>query len=90
MLFKKQLPFDFAIFKKDQLISLIEYDGEQHFKPVEIFGGEEGFKNQKMRDEVKDAYCIENEIPLLRIAYFDFDRIDEILNDHFQRILKWS
>ena len=87
---KKQLPFDFAIFKKDQLISLIEYDGEQHFKPVEIFGGEEGFKNQKMRDEVKDAYCIENEIPLLRIAYFDFDRIDDILNDHFQRILKWS
>lgn len=36
--------FDFAIFNEsNKLIKLIEYDGEQHYFPVEHFGGEENF-----------------------------------------------
>lgn len=36
--------FDFVIFNdKNQIIQCIEYDGEQHFKPIEFFGGEQAF-----------------------------------------------
>lgn len=69
--------FDFAIFDDDNnLIKLIEFDGEQHFEPVEHFGGEEKFLIQKERDERKNKYCEENNIPLLRIPYWDYQRID--------------
>ena len=69
--------FDFAIFDDDNnLIKLIEFDGEQHFEPVEHFGGVEKFLIQKERDERKNKYCEENNIPLLRIPYWDYQRID--------------
>lgn len=32
-------PFDCAIFKDNKLIYLIEYDGQQHFEAVDLFGG---------------------------------------------------
>ena len=38
------LRFDFGIIYNGKLLGLIEYDGKQHFEPVEFFGGEEGFK----------------------------------------------
>ena len=69
--------FDFAIFDDDNnLIKLIEFDGEQHFKPIEHFGGEEKFKIQQERDERKNKYCEENNLNLLRIPYWDYDKID--------------
>lgn len=41
----KFMAFDFAIMDdNNNLIKLIEFDGEQHFYPVDIFGGEETFK----------------------------------------------
>lgn len=40
----KKLRFDFAVFKTEEELSfLIEFDGAQHFAPVEYFGGEEGY-----------------------------------------------
>lgn len=33
------LKFDFAIFKKGQLKYLIEFQGKQHYEPIEYFGG---------------------------------------------------
>lgn len=69
--------FDFAIFRKDgSLFKIIEFDGEQHFKPVEIFGGEDQFKIQQIRDNNKNEYCKNNNIPLLRIPYYDYDKLD--------------
>lgn len=68
--------FDFAIFDKNgNLLKLIEFDGEQHFKPIEYFGGKEKFKIQKERDERKNLYCQEHNITLLRIPYWDYDKI---------------
>lgn len=63
------LHFDFAIFNDDKLIGLIEYDGRQHFEPVDVFGGHLGFKETQKRDEIKNNYCKTNNIPLLRIPY---------------------
>lgn len=70
-------PFDFAIFNDDgELIKLIEYDGEQHFEPIKLFGGEENFLIQQERDIKKNEYCKKNNIPLLRIPYWDYNKID--------------
>ena len=62
------LHFDFAIFVNN-IIKLIEYDGEQHFYPIDFFGGEECFKEAKERDILKNEYCKRNNINLLRLNY---------------------
>lgn len=68
-------PFDFAIFKNNQLLGLIEYDGEQHFIPVDFWGGEEALKLQQERDERKNKWCKENNIKLVRIPYTEYDNL---------------
>ena len=73
------LPFNFAIFNGDKLKTLIEYDGQQHFQPIKHFGGLETLKERKKNDEIKNKYCEENQIPLIRISYKDFDNIESIL-----------
>lgn len=74
--FDKLKSFDFALFNdKDELIKLIEYDGEQHFKPVDIWGGEEHFQIQQQRDALKNEYCNTHGIFLQRIPYYDFKKL---------------
>lgn len=63
--YKKKLRFDFYI-KSHNLC--IEFDGLQHFQEIEFFGIK-SFKNTQIRDEIKNKYCIDNNINLLRIAY---------------------
>lgn len=74
------LPFDFAIFNNDKLI-LIEYQGEQHYKIIRHFGGEKGFKKRQRNDKIKADFCFENQIPLLIIPYWDYNNIENILED---------
>lgn len=86
--------YDFAIFNKENKLKyLIEYDGEQHFYPVN-FGGmsnEEAFSrfiNTVYNDSLKNSYCEDNNIPLLRIPYWDYDNIEQILEDNILLDLK--
>ena len=60
------LPFDFYL---PEYNACIEYDGQQHFYPVEIFGGEEAFQKQKENDSIKTQYCVDHNIKLIRIPY---------------------
>lgn len=76
--YRKELPFDFYI--KDLNIA-IEYDGEQHFNKTCFGMSDEEFTELKMRDEIKTQYCKNNNIKLIRIPYFEFDNIDNILNE---------
>jgi hypothetical protein len=82
---RKPLEFDFAIFDEDNnLYMLCEYDGEHHHFPVDFAGkGEEWAKEQfelsKVKDEIKNQYCYDNGIYLLRVPYWDRERIPEIL-----------
>lgn len=55
----------------------VEYDGEQHFEPSNFFGGEEAFKERQERDEIKNQFCREQNIRLIRIPYWDFNKINE-------------
>lgn len=70
-----QLKFDFYINNK----YLLEYDGEQHFQP-QTFGNtaltkEEIFIKIKEHDEIKNQYCINNNLILIRIPYTIYDKI---------------
>lgn len=72
----RPLPFDFYI---PSFNICIEYDGIQHFEIVDYFGGFDGFVETKIRDTIKNEYCENNNIKLIRIPYWDFDNIEHIL-----------
>ena len=78
--FKQQLPFDFYLPKYN---CCIEYDGNQHYEIIEWFGGLDKFINTKIRDTIKNDYCKNNNINLIRVPYWEFDNIEEILKHEF-------
>lgn len=65
-----QLMFDFAILNKqnNNLIYLIEYDGQQHFNQKHAWS-KEGFEKTQQNDHLKNEYCAKHNIPLIRIPY---------------------
>ena len=64
--YKKLLLFDFYLY---QYNICIEFDGEQHFNPRKHFGGIKSLELQQKRDSIKNQYCKDNNIKLLRIKY---------------------
>jgi len=83
-----KLRFDFHL---PEYNLFIEYDGEQHYYPIN-FGGwdetglQENFEKTKYRDNLKNKYCEENNINLLRIPYWEKDNIETIISNHLQRL----
>lgn len=77
------LRFDFSIKTPNNFI-LIEYDGIQHFEPVKHWGGEEGLRRNQLRDKMKNDYVREKGYKLIRIPYWEFDNIEEILNEELK------
>lgn len=71
--------------------TMIEYDGEQHYKPIN-FGGWDNeelqahFNKTQLYDQLKNNYCKENNIDLLRIPYWEKQNIKEIIYNHLQRL----
>jgi len=63
---KNVLPFDFYIPSKR---ICIEYQGEQHYKPKDCFGGLDSFKRLKKNDKIKKKFCKENHINFLEISF---------------------
>ncbi len=86
--YKKRLRFDFGIYdNEDNLIYLIEYQGQQHYKPARYLGGKifsreesaEKLKLTKTRDKIKKDYCKQNGIELIIISYKKINQIEEFL-----------
>lgn len=82
--YQRPLLFDFYL---PELNACIEYDGIQHFQPVDFAGkGQEWaemlFTETKLRDDVKNNYCRNNNIQLCRIKYTQ--DIEKTLNDFFK------
>ena len=75
---KQSLRYDFFLIDKN---ILIEYDGEQHFKQLKCWGGENGFKRIKINDDIKDNFAKDKNIALLRIPYTEFKNIEKILTE---------
>ena len=70
--------FDFAILKNDKVQCLIEYDGIQHFIATDMgWNTKEHLQKTQNVDKLKNEYCQKNSIPLIRISYIDFEKIDE-------------
>jgi Zn ribbon nucleic-acid-binding protein len=77
------LRFDFIIFDKiNNIKCLIEYDGKQHYRWTKWMMPNKDFKKLKYHDQLKNQYCQQHNIPLLRIPYWDFDNIETILTDY--------
>ena len=81
------LPFDFYIPNNNLLI---EIDGEDHYMPINRgrWGNEEltlRYEDRKKKDAIKTNYCIDHNIGLLRIPYWDFDNLEYVLFDNFVR-----
>ena len=47
---------------------------------MNFFGGIDGFKATQLHDKIKTDYCTSNNIKIIRIAYYDFNKIEEILD----------
>ncbi len=68
------LPFDFYL---PYFNICIEFDGEQHYRPIQYFGGKRTFEMVQHHDNIKNKYCKNNDIILLRVNYMQTD--EEIL-----------
>jgi len=75
-----KLSFDFWIEEENLLI---EFDGEQHYKPYGYMGGDKKLQYTIKCDKIKDEYCKRNNIHLLRISYKDIKNINNILSKYF-------
>jgi len=83
---EKRLPFDFALLDNGKVALLIEFDGVQHFLPK---FGEKALKKIQKTDAIKNKYCSDNGIPLIRIKYnrktkypeFEKQVISDLINE---------
>ena len=80
--------FDFYLPKYNLFI---EYDGEQHYQPVGYFKNDEernmlSFQQTQARDKIKNKYCEDNNINLLRIPFWEKKNIETIISDCLQRL----
>lgn len=79
--YKKALRFDAYL---NNLNIAIEYDGIEHFEPRD-FGEKnynkvlKNFEETKIRDNIKNEFCKNNNIKLIRIPYWDYENIENIL-----------
>ena len=72
--------YDFCVMNQQKRM-MIEFDGEQHFAPVEHWGGETAYQEQRKTDAEKTLWCENNNIPLLRIRYDQKPLIQDMLKD---------
>lgn len=72
--YKKTLPFDFYL---PQYNSCIEVDGLGHYRPVNFCGNKERakktYEQRQIIDEIKTKYCEDNNIPLLRLPFWEIE-----------------
>lgn len=83
------LSYDFAVLDDNlDIILLIECQGQQHYKPIDLFGGKEQFELQMLHDEMKREFAKSHYIPLLEISYLEdtYEKVSAFLDLYFSRI----
>lgn len=70
--------FDFALLKDNQIYCFIEYDGILHFEQDQYHGwnNQNNWERTQLNDKIKNQYCKDNNIKLIRIPYTDYDKLD--------------
>ena len=84
--------FDFAIFQNNELSYFIEYDGEQHYMYKDYnttWNNKENFLKTQERDALKNQWCKDNNIPLIRIPYTHLNdlKIEDLLLETSQFLI---
>lgn len=64
----------------EELALAFEYNGEQHYRPIEFFGGQDQFDRQRELDSRKQKLCDENGVSLVVIPF------DMSLNDQREKV----
>lgn len=81
--YKLPLRFDFIIYDDSgAILFACEYDGEQHYKPITYnnkTSGENSLLQTQIRDSIKNEYCKQCNIPLIRIPYWEKDNMESFL-----------
>lgn len=76
------LKFDFVLYYPNgEIYAIIEYNGIQHYQPIDFFGGQEGFESQIKRDNIKKEFCKNKQYQLYVIRY------DEDINERMEGII---
>lgn len=70
----KFLFFDFAIIENEELLGVIEFNGQQHYRQGLNYSDKQ-FKDLQKNDTIKKEYCQSNNIPLIIVRY---DEIKEL------------
>ena len=72
----KQSPLKFDFYVNNSYI--IEYDGEQHFQYYEngSWGSKDEWNEARKNDRIKDQWCKDNGIPLIRIPYTRYNTLE--------------
>lgn len=84
--------YDFSIFNENhELQYSIEYDGWQHYIQSDSKWDRDGkFEIRQNSDKLKDQWCIDHNIPLIRIPYTHFSQIclDDLRLETTQFLIK--
>ena len=88
----RPLPFDFAVLDyNNNLKVLIEYDGELHYTTHRFARNYkkalEKLEYTQNNDKIKNEYCKNNNIKLIRIPYWEFDNIESILQNELKDLI---
>lgn len=79
----KKLTYDFYL---PDYSLFIECQGQQHYRPIDVYGGEEQFAIQQEHDKRKRYYVENNNYELLEIPYWEYDNIENILNEKLKEV----
>lgn len=77
----RKLVFDFYLPKQN---ICIEYDGKQHYFPIKFFGGVKEFNDITYKDNIKNEFCKNNNIKLIRISYKDKNNVEKLLYEQVE------
>ena len=77
---KRELPFDFYL---PYYNAIIEFDGQGHYRPL---WGEAAYQSTIQHDKIKNKFCQDNNIPLLRIPYWEGKQIPQNVNSFLSEI----
>lgn len=81
------LRYDFGIFNKEKIVGIIEYDGAQHFIPIgKTEKARIEFDAIVFRDNLKNEWAKNNNIPMLRIPYHKHSELEKLLKDFISKI----
>ena len=88
---KKYLQWDFIVYTDADPI-FIEYDGKGHYHPVR-FGGmseekaQEAMESCQQHDKIKNDYCDDNDLLLLRIPYWEKANIEHLVTSFLESLM---